>query len=116
MFVLQVRGGENLIEVFIDGGIRRATDIIKVLCRGRRGVGIRRPFLYAMSAYGLHGVDRAMQSLKDEIEMNLTLVACSSIDQLRLDLEDARGLATHNTNIPIDRLAIFIVSGPSVPR
>lgn len=48
-------------EIYIDGGIRRATDIIKALCLGAKGVGIGRPFLYAMSAYGLPGVDRAMR-------------------------------------------------------
>ena len=54
-------GMADKIEIYIDGGIRRATDIIKALCLGATGVGIGRPFLYAMSAYGLPGVDRAMQ-------------------------------------------------------
>jgi len=54
-------GMQDKIEIYIDGGIRRATDIIKALCLGATGVGIGRPFLYAMSAYGLPGVDRAMQ-------------------------------------------------------
>lgn len=48
-------------EIYIDGGVRRATDIIKALCLGAKGVGIGRPFLYAMSAYGQAGVDRAMR-------------------------------------------------------
>ena len=48
-------------DIYIDGGVRRATDIIKALCLGATGVGIGRPFLYAMSAYGLPGVDRAMR-------------------------------------------------------
>lgn len=61
---LRKRGLENKIEVYIDGGIRRATDIIKALCLGAKGVGIGRPFLYAMSAYGEKGVNRAMQLLK----------------------------------------------------
>ena len=52
MPVLRERGWENRIEIYIDGGIRRATDIIKALCLGATGVGIGRPFLYAMSAYG----------------------------------------------------------------
>lgn len=64
MPILRERGWEKKIEVYIDGGIRRATDIIKALCLGAKGVGIGRPFLYAMSAYGLAGVDRAMQLLK----------------------------------------------------
>ena len=66
---LRRRGLQDKIEIYIDGGIRRATDIIKALCLGATGVGIGRPFLYAMSAYGLPGVDRAMQLLKDEMEM-----------------------------------------------
>lgn len=61
---LRKRGMENKIEIYIDGGIRRATDIIKALCLGAKGVGIGRPFLYAMSAYGEAGVNRAMQLLK----------------------------------------------------
>jgi L-lactate dehydrogenase (cytochrome) len=57
-------GLQDKIEIYIDGGVRRATDIIKAVCLGAKGVGIGRPFLYAMSAYGLPGVDRAMQLLK----------------------------------------------------
>lgn len=58
---LRKRNLEDKIEIYVDGGVRRATDIIKALCLGAKGVGIGRPFLYAMSAYGLPGVDRAMQ-------------------------------------------------------
>ncbi len=73
MPVLRERNWQDRIEIYIDGGIRRSTDIIKALCLGATGVGIGRPFLYAMSAYGLPGVDRAMQLLKDEMEMNMRL-------------------------------------------
>ena len=52
MPALRARNWENKIEVFVDGGVRRATDILKALCLGAKGVGIGRPFLYAMSAYG----------------------------------------------------------------
>jgi L-lactate dehydrogenase (cytochrome) len=64
MPILRAQGLENKIEIYVDGGVRRATDIIKAVCLGAKGVGIGRPFLYAMSAYGLPGVDRAMQLLK----------------------------------------------------
>lgn len=104
MPVLRERGWEDRIEIFIDGGIRRATDIIKALCLGAKGVGIGRPFLYAMSAYGEPGVDRALQLLKDEMEMNMRLIGCSSVDQLNPTLVDTRGLSMHTTNVPIDTL------------
>jgi L-lactate dehydrogenase (cytochrome) len=106
MPVLRERGWENRIEIFVDGGIRRATDIIKALCLGAKGVGIGRPFLFAMSAYGLPGVDRAMQLLKDEMEMNMRLIGCSSIDQLNPTLVDARGLSNHVTSTPSDILSM----------
>lgn len=108
MPVLRERGWENRIEIYIDGGVRRATDIIKALCLGATGVGIGRPFLYAMSAYGLPGVDRAMQLLKDEMEMNMRLIGCSSVDQLNPTLVDTRGLSTHSTTVPADTLGLGV--------
>jgi L-lactate dehydrogenase (cytochrome) len=104
MPVLRERGWEDRIEIYIDGGVRRATDIIKALCLGAKGVGIGRPFLYAMSSYGLPGVDRAMQLLKDEMEMNMRLIGCSSVDQLNPTLIDTRGLSMHTTSVPVDNL------------
>ena len=108
MPVLRERGMQDRIEIFVDGGIRRATDIIKALCLGARGVGIGRPFLFAMSAYGLPGVDRAMQLLKDEMEMNMRLIGCSSVDQLNPSLVDTRGLSMHTTSGPTDTLGLGI--------
>lgn len=95
MPVLRQRGLQDKIEVYIDGGIRRGTDILKALCLGAKGVGIGRPFLYAMSTYGLDGVDRAMQLLKDEMEMNMRLIGCTKIDELDESLVDVRSLFNH---------------------
>ncbi|KAI9700627.1 MAG: hypothetical protein M1836_001994 [Candelina mexicana] len=108
MPILRERGWENRIEIYVDGGVRRATDILKALCLGAKGVGIGRPFLYAMSAYGLPGVDRAMQLLKDEMEMNMRLIGCSSVDQLNPTLVDARALSMHSTTVPSDTLGLGI--------
>jgi len=106
MPVLRERGWQNRIEIYIDGGVRRATDIIKALCLGATGVGLGRPFLFAMSAYGLPGVDRAMQLLKDEMEMNMRLIGCSSVDQLNPTLVDTRGLSMHSATVPMDTLGM----------
>lgn len=62
MPVLRERNLQDRLEIFIDGGVRRATDIIKALAMGAKGVGIGRPLLFAMSAYGQPGVDRAIVS------------------------------------------------------
>jgi L-lactate dehydrogenase (cytochrome) len=110
MPVLRAQGLENAIEIFVDGGVRRATDIIKALCLGARGVGIGRPFLYAMSAYGLPGVDRAMQLLKDEMEMNMRLIGATSIADLSPSMVDARGLVGHGHLMtgPSDSLGLSV--------
>ncbi|KAL7628913.1 Cytochrome b2, mitochondrial precursor [Parahypoxylon ruwenzoriense] len=104
MPALRARGLETKIEVFVDGGVRRATDIIKALCLGAKGVGIGRPFLYAMSAYGLEGVDRAMRLLKDEMEMSMRLIGCTRVDQLNPSFVDVRNLGSHVTGVPTDHL------------
>lgn len=105
MPVLRAQGLQDRIDVFIDGGIRRATDIIKALCLGARGVGIGRPFLYAMSAYGQEGVERAMQLLKDEMEMNMRLIGCASVRDLNPSLVDTRALSVHSSPVAVDALS-----------
>src|ERR1700761_7214431 len=111
-------GLQNQIEIFVDGGIRRATDIIKALCLGAKGVGIGRPFLYAMSAYGLEGVDRAMSLLKDEMEMNMRLIGASSVADLKPGLVDARGLINHGhiQTVPSDVLGLSVYDSLTGPK
>lgn len=50
------------IEVYVDGGVSRGSDVVKALCLGARAVGIGRGFLYSLSAYGTDGVLRAIES------------------------------------------------------
>lgn len=108
MPALRERGWEKKIEIYVDGGVRRATDIIKALCLGAKGVGIGRPFIYAMSAYGLPGVDRAMSLLRQEMEMNMRLIGCSSVEELNPTLVNTRGLSMHNTTVPADSLGLGV--------
>ena len=108
MPVLREREWTERIEIFVDGGIRRATDIIKALCLGARGVGIGRPFLYAMSAYGEAGVIRAMQLLKEEMEMSMRLIGCRMVAELNPTLVDARTLSSHSTMVPVDSLGLGV--------
>ena len=50
------------MEVFLDGGVRRGTDVVKALCLGVKAVGLGRPFLYANTCYGVDGVLKAIES------------------------------------------------------
>lgn len=101
MPILRERGLQDKIEVYVDGGVRRATDILKAICLGAKGVGIGRPFLYAMSTYGEDGVKKAIQILKDEMVMNMRLLGVTSIDQLNESYVDTKKM---NRYIPDDKL------------
>jgi L-lactate dehydrogenase (cytochrome) len=109
MPALRQRGLENKIEIYVDGGVRRATDILKALCLGAKGVGIGRPFLFAMSAYGLPGVDRAMTLLEDEMTMSMRLIGAATIADLAPDMVDASGVANHSTLVPVDTVRCYIL-------
>lgn len=49
------------MEVFVDGGVRRGSDVLKALCLGAKGVGVGRPFMYAVN-YDTPGVEHAVSS------------------------------------------------------
>jgi L-lactate dehydrogenase (cytochrome) len=69
-------------EVYIDGGIRRGTDVVKALCLGARAVGLGRVFLYAQSAYGEVGVVHVAQILEREIRFGMQSLGVRSISEL----------------------------------
>lgn len=50
------------VEVWVDGGIKRGTDVVKALCLGARGVGIGRAALWGLGAGGPEGVERTLKS------------------------------------------------------
>ena len=50
------------IEVLVDGGIKRGTDVVKALCLGARGVGVGRAALWGLGAGGPAGVERTLES------------------------------------------------------
>ncbi|SNX81431.1 related to L-lactate dehydrogenase (cytochrome b2) [Melanopsichium pennsylvanicum] len=76
------------IEVFMDGGVRRGTDVLKAVALGAKAVGLGRPFLYAQSGYGEAGVTRAIQILEDEIHRGMRLLGVTSVDQLTPEMID----------------------------
>lgn len=99
--VLRKMGLLGKMEIFVDGGVRRASDILKAVALGATGVGLGRPFLYAMSTYGDEGVFRAIQILKDEMVMNMRLLGAPTIAHLDESFVDTSGLGRHT---PDDRL------------
>jgi L-lactate dehydrogenase (cytochrome) len=70
------------IEVLMDGGIRRGTDIAKALCMGARAVLCGRAYAYGLAAAGEAGVDRAIEILRTDLERTLRLLGCASVAEL----------------------------------
>ena len=50
------------LDVLVDGGIKRGTDVVKALCLGAKGVGIGRAPLWGLAAGGVEGVERTLES------------------------------------------------------
>ncbi|MCL4418492.1 alpha-hydroxy-acid oxidizing protein [Patescibacteria group bacterium] len=101
-------GFEKKIEVWIDGGIRRGTDILKALALGATGkpfssslltftlaVGIGRPALYGLAAYGQEGVEQVLRILKAELDMSMRLIGAPTISDIKPNMVITRNLDNH---------------------
>jgi isopentenyl diphosphate isomerase/L-lactate dehydrogenase-like FMN-dependent dehydrogenase len=65
-------------EVYLDGGVRRGTDIVMALALGARAVLVGRPALYGLAFGGSKGVEQVLEILREETENALALLGCRS--------------------------------------
>ena len=68
--------------VLVDSGFRRGTDIVKALCMGAKGVGIGRPYLWGLGAFGQPGVERVLELLRIELLAAMQQVGAPSLKDL----------------------------------
>ena len=73
------------IDVICDGDISRGTHVLKALSVGAKACSGGRLYLYALAAAGQAGVERALENLRAEIERDMKLMGCRSVDQLSRD-------------------------------
>jgi 4-hydroxymandelate oxidase len=64
------------IPVLVDGGFRRGTDVFKALALGATAVGIGRPYIWGLSAFGQQGVERVIEIINNELK--LAMVGCGT--------------------------------------
>ncbi len=78
--VVAAVGGQ--VEVLMDGGIRRGSDIVKAICLGAKAVLCGRAYAYGLAAAGEAGVTRALEILRVDVDRTLKLLGCTSIAAL----------------------------------
>ena len=67
------------VPVFLDGGVRHGADIYKALACGASGVGIGRPYIWGLSAFGQDGVERVLEILRAELRMTMQQMGTPTI-------------------------------------
>jgi 4-hydroxymandelate oxidase len=77
-----VAGVRGRVPVMIDSGVRRGGDIFKALALGADAVGIGRPYVWGLGAFGQPGVERVIDLLVDELEMVMRQTRTTAIDQI----------------------------------
>jgi len=77
-----VQAVRGRVEVLMDGGIRRGSDIVKALVLGARAVLVGRAYVWGLGAAGGAGVSRAIEILTADLNRTLRLLGCGSLSEL----------------------------------
>ncbi|KAF2825753.1 hypothetical protein CC86DRAFT_351713 [Ophiobolus disseminans] len=94
------------LEVYVDCGVRRGTDIVKALCLGAKAVGMGRPFLYSL-IYGQEGVEHFIDIMKDEMETTMRLLGITDLSQCHpryLNICDVEHLIPRSLESPLPEI------------
>jgi 4-hydroxymandelate oxidase len=75
-------GVAGRVPILIDGGVRRGTDIFKALALGATAVGIGRPYIWGLAAFGQEGVEAVLDILRRELQMVMRQAGTASIAQI----------------------------------
>jgi isopentenyl diphosphate isomerase/L-lactate dehydrogenase-like FMN-dependent dehydrogenase len=70
------------VPVILDGGVRRGTDVLKALALGATAVGIGRPYIWGLGAYGQPGVDRVLELLDNELTLAMVGVGARNLREI----------------------------------
>ncbi|XVF87145.1 hypothetical protein PTKIN_Ptkin18bG0095800 [Pterospermum kingtungense] len=77
-----VKAAQGRVPVFLDGGVRRGTDVFKALALGASGIFIGRPVVFSLAAEGEAGVRKVLQMLRNELELTMALSGCRSLKEI----------------------------------
>jgi 4-hydroxymandelate oxidase len=74
------------LEVLVDGGVRRGTDVLKALSLGAKAVLVGRPILWGLAINGQEGVNQVLQLLRHELDLAMALSGCPSLKEINSSL------------------------------
>ncbi|KIX03025.1 uncharacterized protein Z518_06575 [Rhinocladiella mackenziei CBS 650.93] len=80
------------LDVLVDGGIKRGTDVVKALALGAKAAGIGRLPLYGLAVGGQNGVEKTLEILADETKAAMTLLGVRRVRDLNMSHINARAL------------------------
>ncbi len=69
--------------ILVNSGFRRGTDIVKALCMGATAVGVGRPYIWGLGAFGQPGVERVLELLRIELRTMMQQVGAPTIKDLK---------------------------------
>lgn len=81
-----VEAVDGRVDVLVDGGIRRGTDVLKAIALGAKAVQVGRPILWALAVDGEFGVTHALELLRSEFDLALALCGCCNVAGITQDL------------------------------
>ncbi|UJR11252.1 hypothetical protein I4U23_015434 [Adineta vaga] len=81
--IINALGHHSHLDVYVDGGIRRGTDILKAIALGAKAVLIGRPILWGLAVDGEQGVKNVLNILKKEFRLAMMLCGCETIADIR---------------------------------
>ncbi|XP_058143523.1 2-Hydroxyacid oxidase 1 isoform X1 [Dasypus novemcinctus] len=70
---------EGKVEVFLDGGVRKGTDVLKALALGAKAVFVGRPVIWGLALQGEKGVQDVLEMLKEEFQLAMALSGCQNV-------------------------------------
>ncbi|KFP28755.1 Hydroxyacid oxidase 1, partial [Colius striatus] len=77
-----VEAVEGRVEVFLDGGVRKGTDVLKALALGAKAVFIGRPVLWGLAYQGEEGAKEVLRVLKEEFRLAMALTGCHKVEEI----------------------------------
>ncbi|KAJ2805432.1 Hydroxyacid oxidase 1 [Coemansia guatemalensis] len=79
------RAVDGRVEVYLDGGVRRGTDVFKALALGAKAVFLGRPVLWALNYNGEEGVVEMLEMINEELRLAMALTGCVSVSDIKRD-------------------------------